>query len=75
MTIGERIRQLREERGLSQAKLERMTGIKRTYLSHLETGSKNHDNPTYNTLVKIAIIFWPESSNHMALSKLFAIDC
>lgn len=74
MTIGKRIRQLRENRGLSQAKVERLTGIKRTYLSHLENGSKNHDNPTYKTLIKLATVFWPENSNHVALSKLFATD-
>jgi len=52
MTIGEKIRQLREGQHLSQAELERRTGIKREYISKIENNEL--DNPTYKTLLKIA---------------------
>lgn len=71
MTLGERIKQLREDQGITQDYIEIVTGIKRTYLSHLENGSKSHLNPTYNTLIKIAKVFFPENSEHIALSKFF----
>lgn len=39
-TIGARVRQLREARGLSQQALEQKAGIARGYLSRLEAGSR-----------------------------------
>jgi len=50
--LGERIKLLRELRGLSQQEIERKVGIKREYLSKLETGELK--NPTYQTLKRIA---------------------
>jgi transcriptional regulator with XRE-family HTH domain len=52
MTIGEAIKSIREERGISQDKVEAKTGIKRGYLSKIENG--HNDNPTLKTLCKIA---------------------
>jgi len=39
--FGERIRALRQERGLSQERLAEMAGVHRTYLSSLERGERN----------------------------------
>jgi len=36
MDIGSRIRQLREEKGLSQGQIEKITGLPRTYVSRVE---------------------------------------
>ncbi len=51
MTLGERLKSLRTERGISQGEIERRTGLLRSYLSHLENG---HTVPSVETLVKIA---------------------
>jgi transcriptional regulator with XRE-family HTH domain len=50
--LGKRIRRLREYKGLSQSEMEKRTGIKREYLSKIETDDLK--NPTYFTLIKIA---------------------
>jgi transcriptional regulator with XRE-family HTH domain len=39
--FGERIRTLRQDRGLSQERLAEMAGVHRTYLSSLERGERN----------------------------------
>lgn len=39
--VGERIRALRIEQGLTQEQLGMMTGLNRVQISRLETGSKN----------------------------------
>lgn len=39
--FGERIRALRQERGLSQERLAELAGVHRTYLSSLERGERN----------------------------------
>lgn len=39
--FGERIRALRQERGLSQERLAELAGMHRTYLSSLERGERN----------------------------------
>ena len=39
--FGERIRALRQNRGLSQERLAEMAGVHRTYLSSLERGERN----------------------------------
>lgn len=52
MKIGDAIKAVREEKGISQDKIEKKTGIKRGYLSKIEN---NHlDNPTFKTLYKIS---------------------
>jgi transcriptional regulator with XRE-family HTH domain len=39
--FGERIRALRQDRGLSQERLAELAGVHRTYLSSLERGERN----------------------------------
>jgi transcriptional regulator with XRE-family HTH domain len=51
MNLGQRIRTIRQNRGLSQSKVEELTGIKREYLSKIENYELK--NPTYSTIVKI----------------------
>lgn len=51
LKIGERIRQARLERGLSQGDLESRTGLLRCYLSRVENG---HTEPSLQTLVRLA---------------------
>lgn len=52
MTLGKKIRNLREAANLSQTGLEKRTGLKREYLSKLENGKLG--NPTIRTLRRIA---------------------
>jgi len=51
MNLGQRIKIIRQNRGLSQSKVEEITGIKREYLSKIENFELK--NPTYSTIVKI----------------------
>ena len=51
MLIGENIKQLRANKGLTQEGFARETGISRSYLSDLEN---NRKSPTIETLEKIA---------------------
>jgi len=39
--FGQRVRAMREARGLSQEKLAELAGVHRTYLSSLERGGRN----------------------------------
>ena len=50
--VGNRIRALRKQRGLSQEKLALKAGIYRTYLAGIETGKRN---ATLLSLEKVAI--------------------
>lgn len=52
MIIGDRIRQLREAKKLSQGDIERRTGLLRCYLSRVENG---HTVPSVETLTKLAM--------------------
>lgn len=49
--LGQRIRTLREESGLSQEKFAEKCGFDRTYISLLERGKRN---PSYTNLLKVA---------------------
>ena len=49
--IGARIRQLREQKGLSQGDIEARTGLLRCYVSRVENG---HTVPSLETLERIA---------------------
>lgn len=51
VNIGEVIRSYRGQRGLSQADIQRRTGLLRCYLSRVENG---HTVPSLETLAKIA---------------------
>jgi transcriptional regulator with XRE-family HTH domain len=51
MDVGDRLKQLRELRGLSQGKLEVRTGLFRCYISRVENG---HTVPSVETLEKFA---------------------
>jgi transcriptional regulator with XRE-family HTH domain len=51
MIIGQRLRQIREEKKISQGDIERKTGLLRCYISRIENG---HTVPTVETLQKFA---------------------
>jgi transcriptional regulator with XRE-family HTH domain len=51
MIIGERLRAMREEKGLSQGDIEKRTGLLRCYISRVENG---HTIPAVETLEKMA---------------------
>ena len=51
MDVGDRLKQLRELRGLSQGKIEERTGLLRCYISRVENG---HTVPSIETLEKFA---------------------
>ena len=51
MIISDRIRDLRDEKKLSQADIEKRTGLLRSYLSRVENG---HTIPSLETLEKLA---------------------
>lgn len=51
MIVGERLRQLREERNFSQGEIEKRTGLLRCYISRVENG---HTVPAVETLEKFA---------------------
>jgi transcriptional regulator with XRE-family HTH domain len=51
MIIGDRLRELREEKKLSQGDIEKKTGLLRCYISRIENG---HSVPAIETLEKLA---------------------
>ena len=51
MIIGDRLRELREEKKLSQGDMEERTGLFRCYVSRVENG---HTIPAIETLEKMA---------------------
>jgi len=51
MIIGDRLRELREEKKLSQGDIEKRTGLLRCYISRVENG---HTVPAVETLEKLA---------------------
>jgi transcriptional regulator with XRE-family HTH domain len=51
MIIGQRLRELREQRNLSQGDIEKRTGLLRCYVSRVENG---HTVPAVETLEKLA---------------------
>lgn len=46
------IRKIREEEGIKQYALAKMTGLSEGYICHLEKGTR--ENPSYKTMVKIS---------------------
>ena len=51
MIIGDRLREMREEKKLSQGDIEKRTGLLRCYISRVENG---HTVPAIETLEKVA---------------------
>lgn len=51
MLIGKRLRQIRKQMGLSQADLQKASGLRRSYISRVEHG---HTVPSLETLQKFA---------------------
>ena len=51
MIIGDRLRELREQRNMSQGEIEERTGLLRCYISRVENG---HTVPAVETLEKFA---------------------
>jgi transcriptional regulator with XRE-family HTH domain len=51
MVIGERLKQLRESKGMSQGTIEKRTSLLRCHISRVENG---HTVPSIDTLEKIA---------------------
>ena len=51
MLIGRRLRELREQKGLTQGDIEKATGLLRTYISRVEHG---HTVPSLETLERFA---------------------
>jgi transcriptional regulator with XRE-family HTH domain len=51
VSIGERLRSLRQEKGLSQGELEKASGLMRCYISRVEHG---HTVPSVETLERFA---------------------
>lgn len=51
MVIGDRLRELREDKKLSQGDIEKRTGLLRCYISRVENG---HTVPAIETLEKLA---------------------
>ena len=50
--FGQRVRELRIERGLSQEKLAEISGLHRTYISSLELGKRNVSLVNIHALAK-----------------------
>lgn len=65
MGIGERIRELREQKHLSQGDIEERTGLLRCYISRVENG---HTMPSLETLERFA------GALDVPLYKLFYYD-
>jgi len=51
MVIGDKLKTLREQKGLSQGDVEKRTGLLRCYISRVENG---HTVPSVDTLEKLA---------------------
>jgi transcriptional regulator with XRE-family HTH domain len=66
MNIGERIRNLRLQQGLSQGDIEKRTGLLRCYLSRIENA---RTIPSIDTLVKLA------QAINIPLAQFFSKDC
>ena len=62
MLIGDRLRQLRDSKHMSQGDIEKRTGLLRAYVSRVENG---HTVPNIETLEKLAAAF------DMPLWKIF----
>jgi transcriptional regulator with XRE-family HTH domain len=69
--LGQAIRRLRSERGLSQEELGLLAGIHPTWISHIESG---RTNPAWGTVRRIAIVFDVRLSEIVLLAESLAND-
>lgn len=60
--LGQRIKQLRTERGWSQEEFAEICGVHRTYMGHIERGEKNL---SFGSMVRVA------NALRVSLSELF----
>lgn len=60
--LGQRIRELRKEKGMTQEDLAFKVEVDRSYMGFVERGEKN---PTFKTIIKVA------QSLKVSLSELF----
>lgn len=60
--FGDRVTKLRKKRGWTQEDMAERSGIHRSYLAGIETGSRN---PTLDVIVKVA------NSLHVPIADLF----
>jgi transcriptional regulator with XRE-family HTH domain len=63
MNIGQSIKQLRKERGISQKKFAKETGISQTYLSLVESGKRDCTIHFLEIIAKglnmpLSVLFW-----------------
>jgi transcriptional regulator with XRE-family HTH domain len=49
--LGEAVRAIRADKGISQAQLAEATGLQQTWISHVERGRRN---PSWNNVVRLA---------------------
>jgi transcriptional regulator with XRE-family HTH domain len=61
--LGQRIRELRSQKGWSQEEFAEVCGVHRTYIGHLERGEKN---VSFGSIVRVA------TALNVTLSELFA---
>ncbi len=62
LTIGDKVKKLREMKGWSQQQLAEKCGFSVSFISKLETNSKKYLNPTYSTFVALASALGVETS-------------
>jgi len=71
MLIGDRIKELRTSKRLSQSELAERIGVTRATISAYELGSRL---PSYDVLIKIAQQFHVSTDNLLGLSSKHSID-
>ena len=67
--LGQAIRRLRKERGLSQEELGHLAEIHPTWISHIESG---RTNPAWGTVRRIATVFEVRLSEIVLLAESIA---
>jgi transcriptional regulator with XRE-family HTH domain len=67
LTFGAAVREIRTLKRISQAMIEQVTGIKREYLSKIETGALK--NPTLTTIKKLAAALGTTASVLLAVTE------
>lgn len=72
MTFGQRLRELRKDRGMSQKELAKRVEIDFTYLSKIETGSM--DPPSEKTILALAKALNADSDELLVLAKKIPSD-